>query len=171
MAFKYKKGFTLIEFMVAVAITSILVLLMGVIHVTSVQLFIKGGEKVLLQEESSFAFEMITEAIRDTTEKAEILDSGSKLKLTRKDENENIEWEKIFYKDGDSLSCILNGGAKKVLVPKILHSVLFSDKDINDNDLNGAVRIKITLQKGSELFSSEKTVDMRNYGLKEVYYE
>lgn len=171
MTLKNKKGFTLIELMVAVAITGVVIFLAGIIHITSINLWIKGSDKVFLQEETSFVWNILTTAIRDATEEVEILDNGQKLKLTREDINGNLIWEKTFYKDNNDLSYITNNEAKKALISNILHSLTFFDQDKDGKDLYGGVRVEMVLQKGNEKFVSEKTVDMRNYGLREVYNE
>ena len=55
--------------MVAVAITGVVIFLAGIIHITSINLWIKGSDKVFLQEETSFAWNILTTAIRDATKK------------------------------------------------------------------------------------------------------
>jgi len=156
-----------VELMVAVTITGILLIAAGIIHVTSARLWIKGNDKVLLQAESSYMLTVLTTAVREATEDARILEGGQKLELERKDKNGNLEWTKVFYKEGNNLSYMVNDGAANILISGILHSLAFTfpEKDASGADIPGVIRMEMVLQKKGESFAVQKTIDMRNFRL------
>ncbi len=161
---KGKKGFSLVELMIAMVIAGILFLIVGIIQVSSTNFWIRGNDKVVLQGESSFMLTVLTKAIRESTN-AQILNSGQRLELERKDKNKNLEWTKVFYQDGKDLKYKINEEEDEILISGILHSLDFNFPEQNEEGeyVPGVIGIEVVLKRKEESFSTQKTIVMRNF--------
>ncbi len=161
-----REGLTLIELMVALAIGTVLILIVGLIHTTALNLWSRGNDRVFLQEESSFIFTYLEKPIREASG-ASVEDEGKSLILTKESLEGNLGWVKRFYQDGNSLKYKVDAEDSEVLISGRLQSITFSHPaiDTSGKDVLGGVGIEMVLQKGKERFSFQKTAVMRNLGL------
>jgi len=166
MMLRWKKGVTLVEIIIAMAIGSILLIAAGMIQATSASLWLKGSDKVFLQSESSFILAFLSRPVRDATS-ADVIDNGQILILSKKDGDGNIEWIKTFYKEENDLKYQENEQDSKTLIYGIVDSLVFTFpvQDGNNEDISGGIGINMVLQRGGESFSLQKTFVMRNVGL------
>jgi len=161
-----RKGLTIIELMVALAIGTVLILIVGLIHTTTLNFWSRGNDRVFLQEESSFIFTYLEKPIREASG-ASVENGGKSLILTKEILEGNPGWVKRFYREGNSLKYKVDEEESKVLISGRLQSIAFTlpAKDTSGEDIPGGVGIEMVLQKGKEEFSFQKTVVMRNLGL------
>ena len=161
-----KKGLTIIELMLALAIGTVFIVIVGLIHTTALNLWSRGNDRVFLQEESSFIFTYLEKPIREASG-ADVEDDGKSLVLTKEILEGNPGWIKRFYQDGNSLKYKVDEEEIETLISGRLQSIAFSHpaKDTSGEDVPGGIGIEMVLQKGNEGFSFQKTVVMRNLGL------
>ena len=161
-----REGVTIVELMVALAIGAILVLIVGLIQTTALNLWSRGNDRVFLQEESSFIFAYLENPIREASG-ASVEDGGNSLVLTKESLEGNPGWVKRFYREGNSLKYKVDEEESKVLISGRLQSIAFTlpAKDTSGQDVSGGVGIEMVLRKGKEEFSFQKTAVMRNLGL------
>ena len=157
-----KKGFTLIEFIVAMTVGAILLVVAGVLQTTSSRLWLKGSNKIFLQTESSFALAVISKSVRHSN-LAEVLDDGTTLQLTKvyRDQDNEIT---TFFLEGKDLKQQFDDEESTVILKDIVDEVLFTfpAEDMYNNIVYRGVGVKMTLLKSKESFSSEKVIAMRN---------
>lgn len=145
-----KKGFTLIEMIVAIMILSIFILVVGAILTSSWKFWNSGWEQVRLQRDASYAFARIEKVVRDASD-ADLL-AGNKLQLTKESGGSPV-WTKTFQKSGNILQ--LDDGSTTENIISGVSSISFSD-------YGDTVTVNLNLQEETSQADFRTTILLRN---------
>lgn len=157
-------GFTLIEAMIAIAISSIVAIALAVVIVSAKRSFSDGNQKLQLQQDFSFIESMLTHSIRKSRKSSYQIfssyedylsgyppqSSGTCLKV-----NFPSSASQIFYKNNLDFNEIKPDSSTVVLVSGVVSALTFSDN-------NGSVQINLTLSEGNHSLSGSLEATFRN---------
>ncbi len=142
-----KKGFTLIELMIAVVILSIFILAVGAIVVTSWKFWNGGWEQVELQRDASYAFARIERIVRSGNS-ATVLGGGSGLQVAEGAATH------IFQLSGNILQ-LVTGGNTENIASGVQNNTPFSQS-------GNTVTVTLALQDGNAYANFRTTILLRN---------
>ena len=149
---KMRKGFSLVEIMMAVVAGSIVLLATGSVLISSQRSWVKSWEMANLQRSSSYALLRMTRSIKDGAS-AEVEDDGTAITIHRKD-----DWIRYSWPSGtNDLKCQVKGGQMQPILDGNLQSITFT---LNGNKIG----IDLKLQKDDLQNHFVSTVTMRNFG-------
>lgn len=140
-----RKGFTLVEMMVAVIILSIFIVAVGMILTSSWGFWNDGWQQVLLQRDASYAFARIEKVVRRGSS-VTFLSGGTGLQVIR-------NGTQIFQSGGGTLQLIEGGN-----VEEIVSGV----QSINFSTSGNTVSVTLTLTDGSSNVNFRTTIFLRN---------
>ena len=144
-----RKGFTLVEMMVAVIILSIFIVAVGMILTSSWGFWNDGWQQVILQRDASYAFASIEKVVRSGSS-ATVLAGGTGLQVIK---NGTSGWTKNFQSGGGVLQLVEDGETKNIVGG--IQSINFA---ISGN----TVLITLTLTDGSSIVDFRTTILLRN---------
>jgi prepilin-type N-terminal cleavage/methylation domain-containing protein len=148
---KSRKGFTLIELMVAIVASAVVVLATGIVIVIGQTSWNQTWKKVNLQRDASYAMLIMSQSIKAATS-AETEDNNTILTLER-GEDPNI----IFYYATDNLQYQIVGGQSQTIINGKVENLQF---DVAGN----TVTIDLSLKEDDVQTHFISAVMMRNYG-------
>jgi len=142
-----KKGFTIVELMVAIIILSIFLLSVGMILTSSVRFWNSGWDQVGVQQDASYAFARIEKIVRSGSS-AVVLDGGSGLRVTADGTTYT------FQLSGDVLQLVMGGNTADLVGG--VQSVNFAIPE------EGMVSVSLTLINNDAEANFRTTVLLRN---------
>lgn len=157
-------GFTLIEVMIAAAISTIVAVALAVVIVSANRFFSEANQKLQLQQDFSFVESILTHNIRKSRRSSHQIfssyedylsgysaqSSGTCLKL-----NFPSGTSQIFYKDDTNFKGIKPDSSMVTLVSGSVSALTFSDN-------NGSVGIDLTLSAENHSLSGSLEATFRN---------
>jgi prepilin-type N-terminal cleavage/methylation domain-containing protein len=155
---KSRKGFTLIELMVAIVASAIVVLAAGIVIVIGQTSWNQTWKKVNLQRDASYAMLRMSQSIKAATSAAADV-NGPVLNIKIKDPNTGtIKTITFSYvADTNNLQCQIGGQPQTIINGEV--------KDLQFNVAgNNTVTIDLSLKKDDAQAHFISTVMMRNYG-------
>lgn len=144
-----KKGFTLVEMIVAVMIFSIFILAVGAIMTSSWKFWNSGWEQVRLQRDASYTFARVEKIIRNGSTPT-VLGGGSGLQVVK---DGTPSWTKTFQKVGNVLRLVEGENSEDIISG--VQSISFSTS-------TDTVTIRLILQDGNSRTDFRTTVLLRN---------
>lgn len=134
----FKKGFTLIELVVTIAIALILFSLLG----NLVSSILKSTQKISLEEETLSELYFFENFVRDEITSAEkiIKDNENTFKLVLKNEDNKDKYQEVYYYLNRGQ--ILRSGGSNVLLSWV--------KNYNANYNDGIIKMNIELKTGKK---------------------
>ena len=155
---KSRKGFTLIELMVAIVASAIVVLAAGIVIVIGQTSWNQTWKKVNLQRDASYAMLRMSQSIKAATSAAADV-NGPVLNIKIKDPNTGtIKTITFSYvADTNNLQCQIGGQPQTIINGEV--------KDLQFKVVgNNTVTINLSLKKDDAQAHFKSTVMMRNYG-------
>ena len=166
--FKQEKGFTLIEMVIAMAISSIIVITVGIIVISSNKYFIKGTNQLNLQRDYSFIVQLLSKNIhpgnKDSTyiynnysayQNKVTSESGNCIKI-----GYSSGKKYIIYKDNINLVIIDTSGTKTTLVTQKIDDLSFHFNDISD--INKYLCIDLNMSSNDKSIVMQQIIYLRN---------
>jgi prepilin-type N-terminal cleavage/methylation domain-containing protein len=174
-----KKGFTLMELMVALGILTLVMTYLYRTYFTQLEYFYSTNNKTQLVFESRTALKQLVKEFRTNDyltlcTESNVVGSGTVINLIRRDangaitDNSNFDITKPLNLNTTPKivnNIYLQNGQLKDVGGSILctgiSSITFSQiVDANNVRINGAVGIKVTLTKGTEIYTVETSVNI-----------
>lgn len=153
MKAKKRKGFTLTEVVIAMGISTIVILAGGVVLVASHVRWNKAWDDVNLQRDASYTMLELTHSIRACAA-ATVESNGTAIRIY----DRNGEWELFCLGSGaDNIQHQIEGQNPRTIIDRNLESLQF---DVESN----RIIIDLKLKKDSQEINLVSTVLMRNYG-------
>ena len=154
MKAKSKKGFVLIEVVIAMSISLIVLLAVGAVLVANYTRWNTSWDKVNLQQDASYVMLTLSHAIKEAAS-AIVENNGKKIRVYDADGN----WVSFtFQSNAKSLQYKEQGQSDQILIDGYMEDLSFN---VQDNK----VVIDLTLKKDSQEVQLDSTVYMRNYGI------
>ena len=154
MKAKSKKGFMLIEVVIAMSISLIVILAVGVVLVANHTRWNNSWAKVNLQQYASYVMLTLSHTIKKAASTT-VEDNGRQIKVYDADGN----WVKFtFQSNAKSLEYQEQGQSTQILIDGYVENLSF---EVQDNK----VGIDLTLKRDDQEVQLDSTVYMRNYGL------
>ena len=149
-----KGGFTLIEVVIAMAISLIVLLAVGAVLVASHTRWNDAWEKVNLQQDASFVILELSKSIKEAAS-VTVEGEGKEIQVYDADGS----WVKYtFDSDTDTFQYQIQDQSAQILIDGYVENLEF-------NVVDNRVEIDLTLKKDDEEVHLDSTVQMRNYGL------
>lgn len=153
MKTKKGKGFTLMEVVIAMGISTIVILAGGTVLVASHTRWNKAWDDVNLQRDASYIMLELTRSIRASAS-ATVESNGTAIRIFDRDG----AWELFSLGTGaDNIQYEIEGQSPRTIIDRNLEGLQFS---IEDNK----VIIDLKLKKDNQQINLVSTVLMRNYG-------
>jgi prepilin-type N-terminal cleavage/methylation domain-containing protein len=154
---KSRKGFTLIELIVAIVASAIVVLAAGIVIVIGQTSWNQTWKKVNLQRDASYAMLRMSQSIKAATSAAADV-NGPVLNIKIKDPNTGtIKTITFSYvADTNNLQCQIGGQPQTIINGEV--------KDLQFNVAGNTVTIDLSLKEDDAQTHFISTVMMRNYG-------
>jgi len=149
---KTKKGFTIVELLMSLTVSSVLILSAGVVLIGGHNMWNRGLKRANLQRDASFAMLKINRLIREGNS-AVLEDEGSSIKITKESNwirfyhDQNVDSLMLEVQDQDPVA-IVEGTVNKLefqMQPKI-------------------ITLTLSLKEDDYKIDYISTVMMRNYG-------
>lgn len=151
---KKQSGFSLIEVVIAMGISSVVLLAVGLVLAASQTRWNNTWGKVNLQQDGSYIMQSVTQSLKEAT--SAVVENNGK-KITIYDTNGN--WVRyIFKRNNKQLKYKIQGQSNKTLIDGYVEDLRFN---VEDNK----VEIELTLEKDDQEVCLDSTIQMRNYGL------
>jgi prepilin-type N-terminal cleavage/methylation domain-containing protein len=150
---KSRKGFTLIELMVAIVASAIVVLAAGIVIVIGQTSWNQTWKKVNLQRDASYAMLRMSQSIKAATSAGKSPD-GRVLYIPTQS-NPNITFS--YVADTNNLQCQIVGEQPQTIINGKV-------KDLQFNVAGNTVTIDLSLKEDDAQTHFISTVMMRNYG-------
>ncbi len=153
MKAKKQKGFTLMEVVIAMGISTIVILAGGAVLVASHTRWNKAWDDVNLQRDASHTMLELTRSIRASTS-ATVEANGTAIKIYDNDGG----WKIFSLGSGDdNIQCEIEGQSPRTIIDRNLQGLQF-------NIEGNRVTIDLKLKKDNQQINLVSTVLMRNYG-------
>ena len=153
MKAKKRKGFTLMEVVTAMGISTIVILAGGAVLVASHIRWNKAWNDVNLQRDASYTMLELTNSIRACAA-ATVESNGTAIRIYDRDG----DWELFSLGSGsDNIRYEIEGQSPRTIIDRNLEGLQFN---IDSNK----VTIDLKLKKGNQQINLVSTVLMRNYG-------
>lgn len=153
MKAKKRKGFTLMEVVTAMGISTIVILAGGAVLVASHTRWNKAWDDVNLQRDASYTMLELTQSIRASAA-ATVESNGTAIRIYDRDGN----WELFSLGTGaDNIQYEIEGQSPRTIIDRNLEGLQFSID-------NNKVTIDLKLKKYNRQINLVSTVLMRNYG-------
>ena len=153
MKAKKRKGFTLMEVVTAMGISTIVILAGGAVLVASHTRWNKAWDDVNLQRDASYTMLELTQSIRASAA-ATVESNGTAIRIYDRDG----DWELFSLGSGsDNIHFEIEGQSPRTIIDRNLEGLQFS---IYGNK----VTIDLLLKKDNQQINLVSTVLMRNYG-------
>ncbi|OHB85727.1 MAG: hypothetical protein A2Z38_06195 [Planctomycetes bacterium RBG_19FT_COMBO_48_8] len=150
---KKRKGFTLMEVVITMGISTIVILAGGAVLVASHTRWNKAWDDVNLQRDASHTMLELTRSIRACAA-ATVESNGTAIRIYDRDG----DWELFYLGSGaDSIQYEIEGQSPRTIIDRNLEGLQFS---IEGN----RVTIDLKLKKDNQQINLVSTVLMRNYG-------
>lgn len=147
-------GFSLIEVVIAMGISTIVLLAVGGVLAASHTRWNNTWAKVNLQQDGSYVMLELSQAIKEAAS-ATVESNGKKIQIFDTDGS----WVKYIFRPNDKqLRYKIEGQSAKILIDGYVEDLRFS---VEDNK----VGIDLTLKNDNQEVHLDSTVQMRNYGL------
>jgi prepilin-type N-terminal cleavage/methylation domain-containing protein len=152
---KKQKGFTMMELVITMCISSIVILAGGAVLATSHKQWNKALNEVNLQRDGSYIMLELSRSIRSGTSAAIVDADGEAIKIY---DNEG-DWKKISIgTGGNDIKCEIEGQTAQTIIDRDLEGLQF-------NIESNKVTIDLKLKKDNQQLHLVSTVVMRNYGV------
>lgn len=144
----------MIEVVIAMGISMIVLLAVGVVLAASHTRWNSAWDKVNLQQDASYVMLTLSHSIKEAAS-ATVENNGKKIQVYDTDGN----WVKFTFKNNTkTLNYKIEGQSTKTLIDGYVDDLRF---DVEDS----RVGIDLTLKKDDREVHLDSTVQMRNYGL------
>lgn len=151
---KKRGGFALIEVVIAMGISTIVLLAVGTVFVASHARWNNTWGRVNLQQDASYVMLTLSHAIKEAASTI-VEDNGRQIEVYDADGN----WVQFtFQRNTKSLKYTEQGQSTQTLIDGYVEDMRF---DVQDNK----VEINLTLKRNDKEVHLDSTVYMRNYGL------
>ena len=152
---KKQKGFTMMELVITMCISSIVILAGGAVLATSHKQWNKALNEVNLQREGSYIMLELSRSIRSGTSAAIVDADGEAIKIY----DSEGDWKKISIgTEGNDIKCEIEGQTAQTIIDRDLEGLQF-------NIESNKVTIDLKLKKDNQQLHLVSTVVMRNYGV------
>ena len=153
MKARKRKGFTLMEVVTAMGISTIVILAGGAVLVASHTRWNKAWDDVNLQRDASYTMLELTQSIRAGAA-ATLESNGRAIRIYDRDGN----WELFYLGNGDdNVKYEIEGQSPRTIIDRNLAGLLF-------NIEGNKVTIDLRLKKYNQQVNLVSTILMRNYG-------